>query len=189
MEGKLIIFSAPSGSGKTSIVRHLISSGLNLEFSISATSRTKRSTEEDGRDYYFLTADKFREKIKHNEFVEWEEVYQDHYYGTLKSEIDRIWSKGSHVIFDVDVMGGIKLKKIFGRQALSVFIMPPSVETLRKRLEERGTDSSKNINMRVKKAYDEINRSGEFDLIIINDKLEEACAQALLEVRSFLEEK
>ncbi len=189
MDGKLIIFSAPSGSGKTTIVRHLISTGLNLEFSISATSRAKRITEEDGKDYYFLTAEKFREKIRHNEFVEWEEVYKDHYYGTLKSEIDRIWTKGSHVIFDVDVMGGISLKKIFGEQALSVFIMPPSIDKLRERLEGRGTDSSENIEMRIRKANEEINSSGEFDLIIINDKLEEACNKAILEVRSFLEDK
>jgi len=140
-KGKLIIFSAPSGAGKTTIVHHLLKSGLDLQFSISAASREKRKNEIDGKDYYFIPADEFRKKIENNEFLEWEEVYKDHYYGTLKSEVERIWSEGLHVIFDVDVVGGMNIKKYYGDRALSVFVMPPSVKHLEERLRKRSTDS------------------------------------------------
>lgn len=185
----MLIFSAPSGSGKTTIVKHLLASDLNLEFSISATSREIRGSETDGKDYYFFSADKFRERIDRDEFIEWEEVYKDHYYGTLKSEIERIWNNGNHVIFDVDVIGGINLKKIFGKQALSVFIMPPSINTLSERLKQRGTDSIDNIEMRITKASKEIDRADEFDLIIVNDNLDEACLKAVKAVKEFIEDK
>ncbi len=135
MKGKAIIFSAPSGAGKTTIVKHLLALDMGLEFSISACSRPPRGKEVDGRDYYFMSADRFREHIEHNDFLEWEEVYSDHYYGTLKSEIDRIWSRQKHVIFDVDVVGGLNLKKYFGPNALAVFVQPPSIEELEKRLQ------------------------------------------------------
>ena len=134
MKGKLIIISAPSGAGKTTIVKHLLGSGLDLEFSISATTRIKRGYETNGKDYYFLSVDEFRKRIKNGDFAEWEEVYPDHYYGTLKSEIERIWKKGKHVLFDVDVRGGISLKRIFGNDAISLFIMPPSIEELEKEI-------------------------------------------------------
>lgn len=178
MSGKLLIFSAPSGSGKTTIVKNLLSRDLNLEFSISATSREKRGNETDGSDYYFFSADQFREKIKRNEFVEWEEVYQDHYYGTLLSEVERIWASGNHVIFDVDVIGGLRLKEIYGDRALALFIMPPSVNELKKRLYNRATDTVEIIEMRLAKAEEEIQRAESFDRIIINDDLDRACKQA-----------
>ncbi len=187
MKGKLLIFSAPSGSGKTTIVKHLLSSDLHLEFSISATSREIRGNEVDGEDYYFFTVERFRDKIKQEEFIEWEEVYKDHLYGTLKSEIERIWNNGNHVVFDVDVKGGINLKKIFGKEALSVFIMTPSINTLRERLKSRGTDTEDNIEMRIKKANEEINSADEFDVIIVNDNLEKACDEAYKKILEFMQ--
>jgi guanylate kinase len=174
MKGKLIIISAPSGAGKSTIVRHLLSSGLNLEFSISATTRAPRGLEKNGNEYYFMQVGEFRKRIDNNEFIEWEEVYKDQLYGTLKSEIERIWGHGNHVLFDVDVQGGINLKKIFSQEALSIFIMPPSIEELEKRLLKRGTDNPEKIKMRVAKAAEEMKMAVHFDIIVINDNLRHA---------------
>jgi guanylate kinase len=174
MKGKLIIISAPSGAGKSTIVKYLLDRGINLEFSISATTRKPRGEEKYGMEYYFISVEEFIRRIRDNEFVEWEEVYKNNLYGTLKSEIERIWSAGNHVLFDVDVKGGINLKKIFGDKAISIFIMPPSITELEKRLNTRGTDDSSKIKVRLAKAEEEINQAGEFDHIIINDILEEA---------------
>lgn len=185
MEGKLFIFSAPSGSGKTTIVRKLLEKNLNLEFSISATSRPKRGNEIDGKDYYFLSADEFKAKIAKDEFIEWEEVYENRFYGTLKSEMERIWNKGKHVIFDVDVIGGINIKKKYPERALSIFIMPPSIEELEKRLILRSSDSQEDIETRINKATEELTYANQFDTIIINDVLEEAIQKAEQEVRNF----
>jgi guanylate kinase len=188
MQGKLIIFSAPSGAGKTTIVRHLLDRNLNLEFSISATSREKRHTETDGKDYYFLTPEEFRSKIENNDFLEWEEVYNGSYYGTLKSEVDRIRSLGKNVIFDVDVIGGCSIKKIYGNEALAVFVQPPSVEELRKRLVSRSTDAPEVIEKRVAKAAYELTFANQFDCIIVNENLEKAFAEAELCIRKFIEQ-
>lgn len=186
MKGKLVIISAPSGAGKTTIVRHLLESGLNLAFSVSATTRPIRSNEEEGKDYYFMSVEIFRERISRGEFVEWEEVYKDHLYGTLKSEIERIWNNGNHVLFDVDVQGGINLKKLFGDEAVSLFIMPPSLEELEKRLVKRATDKPEKIRMRLEKAAEEMKMAGEFDHIIINIKLEQAQNEAYNLVSVFI---
>ncbi len=186
MSGKVLIFSAPSGSGKTTIVKYLVERDLNLEFSISATSRKPRGDEVDGKEYYFLTAEEFTSKIKAGELIEWEEVYKDHYYGTLKREIDRIWQNGNHAIFDVDVMGGINLKRIFGQQALSVFIRPPSIEVLRERLEKRATETPDKIEMRIAKARDEMEKASVFDHVIVNDNLDRASVEAEELVRKFI---
>jgi len=184
--GKLIIFSAPSGAGKTTIVRHLLQQDLNLEFSISATSRGKRLTETDGKDYYFLTSEEFRTKIDNNEFLEWEEVYQETFYGTLKSEVERIRSNGQNVIFDVDVVGGCNIKKYYGDEALSVFVQPPSVEELRNRLISRSTDTIEVIEKRIRKAEYELTFASKFDRIIVNEQLEKAFEEAEICVREFL---
>lgn len=183
---KVLIISAPSGAGKTTLVRYLLNAGLPLLFSVSATSRKPRGNEIDGREYYFITAAGFRRKVRQDEFIEWQEVYKDHYYGTLRKEIDRIYAEGGIPLFDVDVMGGINLKKIFGENALSVFIMPPSVEELRKRLVKRGTDTPEKIAMRVEKAASEILLSDRFDIVIINDNLEQACREILRVVTEFI---
>ena len=174
MKGKLVIITAPSGAGKTTIVRHLLEKGLNLEFSISATTRKPRSDEKNGREYYFLSVSEFMKRVKNNEFVEWEEVYKDYYYGTLNSEMERIWSIGKHILFDVDVKGAINLKKIYKLKAISVFIMPPSFRELEKRLRKRGTDDSAGIKLRVTKAREEMKLADEFDNIVINDNLGQA---------------
>ena len=167
IKGKLIVFSAPSGSGKTTIVRHLLGiEKLNLEFSISATSRLPRGEEVDGKDYYFLSLKEFKNKIKADEFLEWEEVYRDNFYGTLKSEVERIWAKGKHVIFDIDVVGGIDIKRIYPERTLSVFVKPPSIEELKIRLKKRSTESDDKINMRVAKASIELATAPQFDFII-----------------------
>ncbi|MEI6050135.1 MAG: guanylate kinase [Bacteroidota bacterium] len=187
MEGKLVIISAPSGAGKTTIVKHLLDSGLNLSFSVSATTRQLRGKEADGVDYFYLTVPEFKRKIENNEFVEWEEVYKDLFYGSLKSELERIWANGNHVLFDVDVMGGINLKKKFGVRSIVIFIMPPSIEELKKRLVKRGDDCLSKINMRVEKAREEIRLADQFDTIIINDQLEKAKEQAFNIVSSFIE--
>ncbi len=186
---KVLIISAPSGAGKSTLVSHLLEAGLPLMFSVSATSRKPRGNEVDGREYYFITAAEFRRRVRRGEFVEWQEVYRDHYYGTLRKEIERIYSEGKIPLFDVDVMGGINLKKIFGEDALSVFVMPPSVEELRKRLIRRGTDSPDKIEMRVEKAASEILLADRFDLVIINDRLEEACAEIMKIVTEFIGER
>jgi len=187
MEGKLIIISAPSGAGKSTIVKYLLESGINLEFSISATTRKPRGGEKDGKEYYFISVDEFRERIRNKEFIEWEEVYKDHLYGTLKSEIERIWAAGNHVLFDVDVKGGINLKNIFGSKALSIFIMPPSVTELEKRLVSRATDDLSKIKVRLAKAEEEMNQSDSFDHIIINDVLDDAEKEAREIILDFIE--
>ena len=186
MEGKLIIISAPSGAGKTTIVKHLLDSGLNLSFSVSATTRALRGNEMDGVDYFFLTVQEFKKKIENNEFVEWEEVYKDIFYGTLKSELKRIWANGNHVLFDVDVNGGVSLKNKFGTDSIAIFIMPPSVEELENRLVKRGTDTPEKIKTRIEKAGDELKLSNQFDLIITNHQLDKAKEEALKIVSSFL---
>ena len=183
---KVIIFSAPSGSGKSTIVNHLLSLDLGLEFSISATSRAPRGQEQHGREYYFFSAEEFKKRIDAGEFLEWEEVYPGCYYGTLKSELERIWAKGHTVVFDVDVVGGVNIKKIFGSDALSVFVQAPSVEVLRRRLESRGTDSPEKIEQRVAKADYEMTFRDKFDVVVINDDLQAAFADAEQKVRAFL---
>ena len=188
VSGKLIIFSAPSGSGKTTIVKELLKMFPQFEFSISATSRQPRGTEQNGVDYFFLSQEEFRQKVANDEFVEWEEVYNGTCYGTLKSEMQRIWQKGNVIIFDVDVMGGINLKRIFGQSACSVFIMPPSVEVLRERLIGRGTDSMETIEKRVAKADFELSKSCEFDHVVVNDVLEDAIAKTRDIISNFLAE-
>lgn len=185
-EGKLIIFSAPSGSGKTTIVKRLLSVFPQFEFSISATSRKPRGTERDGVDYFVLTQEEFARRVEAGDFVEWEEVYGGTCYGTLRSEMERIWAKGNVIVFDVDVMGGINLKRIFGENACSIFIMPPSVEELRRRLEGRGTDSAETIDKRVAKAEFEISKSGSFDHIVVNDDLDTAVAETESIIGKFL---
>ena len=178
-EGKLIVFSAPSGAGKTTIVRHLLGiEDLNLEFSISATSREKRGEEIDKKDYYFLSAKAFKTKIKKDAFLEWEEVYRDNFYGTLKTEVERIWAKGKHVIFDIDVSGGLRIKRKFPEQTLSIFVKPPSIDELKIRLKKRKTESEDKINMRVAKASAELATAPLFDVIIENDILETALKTA-----------
>ncbi len=183
--GKLIIFSAPSGSGKTTIVTELLKEFTNLEFSISATSRAPRGAEQNGREYHFLSADEFAQRVANDEFVEWEEVYAGTSYGTLRSEMERIWSKGHTIVFDVDVVGGIRLKSIFGDAACSIFIMPPSIEELRHRLVGRATDSAEVIEKRIAKASIEIARAAEFDHQVVNDDLEVAIEQCKNIITSF----
>jgi guanylate kinase len=185
--GKLIIFSAPSGSGKTTIVRHLLKTFPNkIEFSISATSRPKRGVEENGKDYHYLTVEEFKQKIEGKEFLEWEEVYAGTHYGTLKSEVDRIWAKGKNVIFDIDVEGGLNLKKIFGDKALAIFVMPPSIKILEERLNSRSTDTAESIARRVAKAEKEIKTAELFDAFILNEVLEEAFVKAEKALLEFL---
>lgn len=186
MKGKLVIISAPSGAGKTTIVRHLMDRGLNLSFSVSATTRPIRGKEKEGIDYFFLSVPEFKMKIENNQLVEWQEVYKDLFYGTLKSEIERIWKSGKSVLFDVDVKGGINLKNIYGPDSLSIFIKPPSIEELEKRLQARGTDSAEKIRMRIDKAAEEIDLADKFDRIIINENLEKAKEEAFLIVSEFL---
>ncbi len=172
-QGKLIVFSAPSGSGKTTIVRHLLKQQeLDLEFSISATSRAKRGEEVHGKDYYFLSFEDFKKKIKNDEFLEWEEVYRDNFYGTLKTEVERIWAKGKHVIFDIDVSGGLRIKRKFPDETLAIFVKPPSIDELKIRLKKRKTESDDKINMRIAKASAELATAPLFDKIVVNDDLD-----------------
>jgi guanylate kinase len=179
MAGKALIFCAPSGSGKTTIVKHLLQQNSDLGFSISASTRDKRGrTEQDGKDYYFLAPDEFKKKIDNNEFIEWEEVYAGNYYGTLKSEIQRIWDSGKNVIFDVDVQGGLNLKKYFGDKALAIFVKVPSVEVLKERLRERGTETEESLSRRLFKANFEMSFQDKFDVVLVNENLEKSLAEA-----------
>ncbi|POS03162.1 guanylate kinase [Flavobacterium croceum] len=187
MNGKLIVFSAPSGSGKTTIVKHLLAQPeLNLEFSVSCTTRALRGEEIHGKDYYFLSLESFKKHIKAEDFVEWEEVYRDNFYGTLKSEVERIWAMGKHVIFDIDVAGGLRIKKKFPNQTLAVFVKPPSVDELKRRLKERSTESEDKINMRIAKAHVELATAPQFDTIIKNYDLDVAKQEAYNLVKEFL---
>lgn len=186
-QGKLIVFSAPSGSGKTTIVKHLLGlKELNLEFSISAASREKRGTEINGKDYYFLSLQEFKNKIKSDEFLEWEEVYRDNFYGTLKTEVERIWAMGKNVIFDIDVSGGLRIKRKFPEETLAIFVKPPSIDELKIRLKNRKTESEDKINMRVAKASAELATAPLFDVIVVNDDLEKALVQAEKLVKDFV---
>ena len=179
MGGKAIIFSAPSGSGKTTIVRHLLNNNSDLGFSISASTRDKRGrTEADGKDYYFLSPEAFKKKIDDNEFIEWEEVYEGNFYGTLKSEIQRIWDQGKNVIFDEDVKGGLNLKKYFGDKSLAVFVKVPTLDMLKERLNDRGTDSDESISRRLFKANFEMTFQDQFDKVLVNENLETSLAEA-----------
>ncbi|MCF6348423.1 MAG: guanylate kinase [Flavobacteriaceae bacterium] len=186
-KGKLLVFSAPSGSGKTTIVRHLLGLDyLNLEFSVSATSRERRGEEVEGKDYYYLSTKEFKTKIRNEDFLEWEEVYRDCFYGTLKSEVERIWAKGKHVIFDIDVVGGLRIKKKFPEETLAVFVKPPSVDELKIRLKKRKTESEDKINMRIAKASIELATAPQFDKIIKNHNLEIALKEAESLVAEFV---
>ena len=186
-KGKLLVFSAPSGSGKTTIVRHLLAQpDLNLEFSISCTTRAPRGEEIDGKDYYFISWDEFKKHIKAEEFVEWEEVYTDNFYGTLKAEVERIWALGKHVIFDIDVAGGLRIKHKFPNETLAVFVKPPSVDELKRRLKQRSTESEDKINMRIAKASVELATAPQFDTIIKNYDLEVAKQDAYQLVKKFI---
>ncbi|MFO7722047.1 MAG: guanylate kinase [Bacteroidales bacterium] len=184
--GKLIIFSAPSGSGKTTIVRHLLSKVGGLQFSVSATTREPRLGEQNGREYHFLSVDDFSRHITDGDFVEYEEVYPGRFYGTLKSEVERILGSGGHVVFDIDVMGGLNIKKIYGDQALAVFVMPPDTNELKNRLIRRGSESEGSLEERVNKAQWEITFAGQFDVVIINDHLDRAKEEACRVVTTFL---
>ena len=185
--GKLVIFSAPSGSGKTTIVRRLLSNFPQFEFSISATSRQPRGSEQNGVDYYFLTQEEFAEAVREERFVEWEEVYAGTCYGTLRSEMERIWAKGNVIVFDVDVLGGINLKKIFGEDACSIFVQPPSIEELERRLRGRATDSEEVIAKRVAKAEFELSKAPEFDHVVVNDDLDTAVNETIDIINAFLD--
>ena len=178
MENKVMVFSAPSGAGKTTIVTHLLETFKKLEFSVSATSRAPRGQEVDGKDYYFLSVKEFKKRVKNKEFVEYEEVYPGSFYGTLKSEVERIWAKGNVIMFDVDVKGGVNIKKIFGEKSFTVFIQPPSLEVMEQRLRARGTDSEEAIKTRIAKASEEMTYAAKFDCVLVNDVLEESFAKA-----------
>lgn len=186
MEGKVIIFSAPSGAGKTTLTKHVLQSFPQLEFSVSATTRKPRPHETHGKDYYFISTDEFKSLIQQDALIEWEEVYNGSFYGTLKQEVKRIWEKGHHVVFDVDVKGGINLKKIFGNQALSIFIMPPSIDVLEKRLRKRGSETEEVIKKRVNKAFSELDDYKFFDYLVLNEKLDKSKNDIFCIVDSFL---
>lgn len=186
MKGKLIIFSAPSGAGKTTLVKAIMQTDLPFSFSVSATSRKPRENETDGIDYYFLSPEKFRDLISQDAFLEWEEVYENQFYGTLKSEVERIRNNGHHVVFDVDVVGGLNIKKKYGNEALALFVMPPSVEILTQRLTGRGTENDESLNKRLQKAQTELRFASQFDTIIINDNLDEAIAKTIITINDFI---
>ncbi len=186
MSNKLIIFSAPSGSGKTTIVRNLLKRNLSLEFSVSACTRKPRKGEIHGRDYYFISKEEFKQKIASDQFVEWEEVYEGSYYGTLKTEIERIWSNGNNVLFDIDVRGGLQLKSLFHDCSLCIFVMPPSIEELKRRLIYRSSDDTETINRRVEKAEYELGFSKQFDIVLLNEDLTEAEEKAYRIVYDFI---
>lgn len=186
-QGKLIVFSAPSGAGKTTIVRHLLDKPeLNLAFSVSAASRAPRGEEVDGKDYYFMSIDEFKKNIKADNFLEWEEVYRDNFYGTLKSEVERIWALGKNVIFDIDVSGGLRIKKKFPEQTLAIFVKPPSIDELKIRLKKRSTESTDKINMRIAKASAELATAPQFDVIVKNHDLAQAQQEAYELVSDFI---
>ena len=187
MQGKLIIFCAPSGSGKTTIVQHLLKLDLGMEFSVSATSRAPRGQEQNEVDYYFLTAEDFKNKIKEDAFLEWEEVYENQFYGTLRSDVKKRRNAGKHVLFDIDVIGGLNLKKEFGDEALAVFVMPPSIEELEKRLRGRATDSEEQLQKRLAKAEEEISHAPSFDVTITNDNLDRALKESENLIRNFID--
>ena len=184
--GKLIIFSAPSGSGKSTIINYLLKQNLNLAFSISATSRPPRGTEQNGVEYFFLSPEEFRQRIANDEFLEYEEVYTDRFYGTLKAQVEKQLAAGQNVIFDVDVLGGCNIKKFYGERALSVFIQPPSIEELRNRLNGRGTDAPEVIESRIARAEYELSFADKFDVVVVNDELEKAQKEALATIQAFL---
>ena len=188
--GKMIIFSAPSGSGKTTLVRHLLKTFPDkIDFSISATSRPRRGVEENGKDYYYLTREEFLQRVEKGDFLEWEEVYAGTHYGTLRSEVERVWASGKAVIFDIDVEGGLNLKSQFGENALSVFVMPPSIQILEQRLKSRSTDSKESIQRRIAKAEKELETASLFDVSILNENLDAACLRAEEVIKEFLEKK
>lgn len=184
--GKLIILTAPSGAGKTTIARHLLMTFPNLAFSVSATTRARRSYEVDGKDYYFISPEKFRQLIQENAFVEWEEVYTDQFYGTLKSEIERLWAAGKHVVFDVDVKGAMNLKRQYPSETLTIFIKPPSTEILFQRLQKRSTETEESLQKRIAKAVEELKNENNFDIVLVNDKLEDALQKATAIVEKFI---
>ena len=186
---KIIIFSAPSGSGKSTIINYLMQQGLNLHFSVSATSRPPRGAEQNGVEYYFLTPEDFKQRIAQGEFLEYDEVYKDRFYGTLKSQVDAQLAKGENVVCDVDVLGGQNIKKHYGQRALSIFIQPPSIEALRQRLEGRGTDSPEVINDRIARAEFELSFADKFDHAVVNDDLQQAQAEALALIQNFLKDE
>ncbi len=183
---KVIIFCAPSGSGKTTIVKHLLKNDSRLQFSVSACTRAKREAEVDGKDYYFLTKESFADKVRHNEFLEYEEVYGGNFYGTLKSEIERIWAMGKVVLFDVDVVGGLNIKNYYGDQALAVFVKPPDVATLELRLRHRSTETDETLRIRVDKAVEELKFENQFEQVLLNDHLETALEKASVLVNDFI---
>lgn len=187
MQGKLIIFSAPSGAGKTTIVRHLLEQSLPLAFSVSATSRAKREGEQNGKDYWFLTVEEFKNRVEKGDFLEWEEVYPNQFYGTLRSEIERVHAQGNHVLFDLDVVGGLNLKRQFGERALAIFVMPPSVQELENRLRSRSTESEESLQKRVAKAASELEYSKHFDRVVHNDNLVDAQQTAINLVKAFID--
>jgi len=186
MSEKVVIISAPSGAGKSTIVKAILEKDMNLGFSISACSRPMRKGEIDGEHYFFLSVEEFKKRIEQDEFLEWEEVYKDHFYGTLKSELKRVWDKGKALLIDADVYGGVNIKNLFGEKALSLFIMPPSIDTLKKRLIKRSTDKETDINIRVAKAAEELKLANKFDRIVVNDDLESAVADAITAIESFI---
>lgn len=185
-EGKMFIFTAPSGAGKTTIVRHLLKSYDFLDFSVSATTRTKREHEVDGKDYYFLTPEEFRSRVANDEFIEWEEVYEDQYYGTLKSEVDRVWENGKHIVFDIEVKGATNIKKLYGNKCQAIFIKPPSLDILIQRLTDRKTETESSLKKRIARVKREMTYQETFDAVLVNDLLQVALKEAEFMVETFI---